>query len=201
MGVLWILYSCTDHYWNGSGSSKKWPKKLAKARRYQPDTDPFALEDYEQSKHKKRQDLETSFISRETTVRQSSIGIPAPRRNTDVKEDYTEVFLCHARIYNFAQKYFIEPLRQLALDELHQVLAIFTLHKERTGDIITLLKYVYSGEHSGESRDGVEDLKTLMTHYMGFQMDTLLEDDDFHALLDGSGDLLKDFLRMVAKRI
>lgn len=64
-------------------------------------------------------------------------------------EDYTEVFLCHARLYVFAEKYDIEPLRKLSKQKIHQTLIGFHLYTERVGDIVVLLRYVYANTRIG----------------------------------------------------
>lgn len=144
--------------------------------------------------------LKESFIERKTTVRRESIAIPPPRPNQDPVEDYTNIFLSHARLYVFADKYDIRSLKLLALEALQNTLAIFTLYSERTGDIIELLRYIYG--NTGESVFDVEDLRTLITHYIGFEMDTLMGDESFKELMvDDGGPLLGDFMRMVLKRI
>ena len=141
--------------------------------------------------------LKEAFISRRYTVRQGVLQIPPPRPNQSPKEDYTEVFLAHARLYVFANEYEIEPLKVLALEELHATLAVYTLHLARTKDIIALLRYVYA-----ESREGAEDMRTLMTQYVGYEMDTLMDDEDFkHLIIEDGGPLLGDFMTMVARRI
>ena len=150
------------------------------------------------SKNSKKK-LKESFIMRKETVRKNSISIP-PRRNCEPNEDYSEVFLCHARVYVFAEKYDIQPLKDLALEELQATLAIFTLYQERTGDIISLLRYIYA--NTGEPVKGVEDMRTLLTHYVGCEMDTLMKDDDFReSMIEDGGALLGDFMKMVGKRI
>lgn len=147
-----------------------------------------------------KQYLKESFIKRKETVRKHSISLPQPRGNQAPNEDYTEVFLSHARLYVFAEKYDIQPLKALALEELQAMLAIFNLHIERTGDIIALLRYVY--ENTCESTEGVENMRTLMTHYVGYEMDTLMKDDNFRDLMiEDGGALLGDFMKMVGKRI
>ena len=62
----------------------------------------------------------------------------APRANSAPYEDYTNVFLSHAHVYVFAEKFDIQPLKRLALKSLHQTLAIFTLWPECVGDIAAL---------------------------------------------------------------
>ena len=151
-------------------------------------------------KGKTSHELKEFFLRREYTVRQETFSIPPGRANQSANEDYTEVFLSHARLYVFAEKYDIQRLKILALEELHNTLAIFTLHRGRTGDIVTLLKYVYANT-STSARSG-ESLRLLLRDYIGYEMSTLMTDEDFRDLMvhDG-GPLLGDFLKMVAIRI
>ena len=148
----------------------------------------------------KKRALKEAFISRRYTVRQSALQIPPPRPNQGPKEDYTDVFLAHARLYVFADKYDIEPLKVLSLEELHATLAIYTLHPARTRDIIALLRYVYS--NTLESRQGGEDMRSLVTQYVGYEMDTLIDDEEFkNLMIEDGGPLLGDFMTMVRRRI
>lgn len=149
-----------------------------------------------------RETLMQSFISRRPVERKEAILVPPPRRNQSSAEIYHDVFLSHAQLYVFAEKYDIQPLKMLALDELHATLAIFTLYPERTGDIIDLLQYVYANTNPREPREGVEDMRTLMTQYVGFEMDVLLENYEFRGIIiENGGDLLADFITMVGRRI
>lgn len=126
-------------------------------------------------------------------------SIPGPRGNTAPEEDYTEVFLGHARMYVFAEKYDIQPLKTLALLKLHRTLSIFTLFPERVGDIMTLLKYVYA--NTAETVDGNEDIRTILAHYIGCEMETLSKDGEIKDILLDNGDMLGDFLKMFASRV
>ncbi len=88
----------------------------------------------------------------------------------------------------------------MALEELHTVLAVFTLYEERTGDIIELLRYAY--ENTSELSNGSDHIRALLALYIGFEMDTLLRDQAFRDLiLDVGGALSEDFMEMVASRI
>ena len=146
-----------------------------------------------------RKALKKSFINRQPTVRQQAVNIP-PRPNQASNENYTEVFLSHARVYVFAEKYDIQLLKALALDELHGTLQNFSLYSERTGDIIALLRYVYA--NTGEPVDGVEDMRIVLQQYIGFGMDTLMGDKDFEDLMiEDGGALLGDFLKVVKQRL
>ena len=147
-----------------------------------------------------------SFISRQPVKRKIAIEVPPPRGNQSPAEVYSDVFLSHARLYVFAEQYDIQELKMLALDELHATLAIYTLYTKRTSDIINLLRYVYC--NTNEPSEGVENLRTLMTQYVGCEMDILTYDQDFRDLMievgkdekDG-GALLSDFMTMVGRRI
>ena len=181
--------------WGNFSSGKKSSKRGRKASYEAPV--PYAGASTTRSS---KQYLKESFIKRKETVRKYSISLSQPRENQAPNEDYTEVSLSHARLYIFAEKYYIQPLKALALEELQAMLAIFNLHSERTGDIIALLRYVYG--NTGKSTEGVEDMRTLMTHYVGYEMDTLMKDDDFRDLMiEDGGALLGDFMKMVGKRI
>ena len=147
-----------------------------------------------------RQGLKELFINRTPTVRQQVISICPPRPNQASNENYTEIFLSHARVYVFAEEYDIQLLKALALDELYGTLQNFHLYPERTGDIIALLRYVYA--NTGEPVVGVEDMRTIMTDYIGFEMDILMKDKEFGDLMiEDGGALLGDFLKMVKRRL
>ncbi len=151
-------------------------------------------------KSKTSRELRESFLRREYTIRREVISIPQTRPSRGVHEDYTEVFLSHARLYVFAEKYDIQPLKTLALEELHRTLAVYNLHRQRTGDIIALLRYVYA--NTVVSTRGGEDLRTLLKDYVGYEMSTLMKDKEFGELmLEDGGALLRDFMKAVAKRL
>lgn len=146
-----------------------------------------------------REDLMQSFKSRRPIERKTAIELPRPRQNRSSAEVYSDVFLSHARLYVFAEKYDIQTLKLLALDELHATLVAYTLYPRRTGDIVDLLRYVYA---NAEPTEGKEDMRTLMTQYVGWQVDILIDDEDFRDLmLRNGGPLFSDFLDMVGKRI
>ena len=143
--------------------------------------------------------LKQCFYDRKYEIRQDTITIPPPRPNQEPNENYTAVFLSHAHLYAFARNYDIPSLKTLALENLHLALDRFTLHPERTGDIIELLRYIYS---SRELKEGAgEDMREMLRGYIGFQMDVLMKDRDFRGLMKEEEELLDDFVEMVGKRI
>ncbi|SLM39594.1 BTB/POZ-like [Lasallia pustulata] len=146
------------------------------------------------------QELKESFLRCEYTVRQDVIGKAPTRANQGANEDYTEVFLSHARLYVFAERYDIQPLRTLALEELHSTLAVYTLYHERTGDIVALLRYVYA--NTGVLTRGGEDLRSVLRDYVAIEISVLVKDEELNNLmLEDGGPLLQDIMKMFDKRI
>ncbi|KAF3067707.1 hypothetical protein CFAM422_008511 [Trichoderma lentiforme] len=66
-----------------------------------------------------------------------------PRKNTESCEDYSEVFLSHARLYVLADKYDIKELRDLSAHKVWATLKEFTLYPERMGDLVGLVRYSF----------------------------------------------------------
>ena len=141
-----------------------------------------------------------SFLQRDYIVRNVKKDAPKPRPNSSPQEEYSEVFLGHARVYVFADKYDIQTLKVLAMEELHAALAVYTLYEERTGDIVALLRFVYG--HTADSKDGVEDLRTILTEYMEMEIDTLIKDEELQELMiqDG-GPLLAQLMKAMRKKL
>lgn len=145
--------------------------------------------------------LRESFITQYDSSSQGhsvDASIPGARGNKDPEEDYSEVVLGHARMYVFAEKYDIQSLKTLSLRKLHKTLSNFTLFPERVGDIAKMLEYVY--ENTAEAVDGTEDIRTMLAHYIGCEMETLVKDGEFKDLMLHNGDMLGDFLKMCASR-
>ena len=181
--------------WGGTESAeKKSKKKSTKALHSAHDLSSPSLRE----RHSK-ETLRELFISRQYTLRQEVIVVTPSRRNQSSEEDYTDVFLSHAMLYVFAEKFDIETLKVLAFERLHNTLAIFTLYPSRTGDITELLRFVYG---CVGTVPGMEDLRKLMRDYLGYEMDTLMKDDGFKRLIiENGGTLLEDFIALVQKRI
>lgn len=174
-----------------------WKKKKKKNSVAVPEWD-YTQPIYE-SCNKSKSEMKSLFIEHTYNVPATSLSDP-PRSNLGPLEDYSDVFLSHARVYVFADKYDIEPLQKLALKYLHQTLVAFTLHPERCGDIIALIRYSYA--NTADRGVGVEGLRTLLTQYMGLEMATLAKDKGFKALLlENNGAVLGDFLTMVVERV
>lgn len=122
-----------------------------------------------------------------------------PRANSGPKEDYTNTFLSHARLYVFAEKFDIQPLKRLILKNLHQTLCIFTLWPECIVEVVALFEYVYS--NTVPACNGDEPMRRMLSLYIGYEMQPLLEAAAFRDLLKKDQDLLDDFCSQVERRI
>jgi len=120
--------------------------------------------------------------------------------NRTPEEDYTPVFLGHARLYVFAEKYGISTLRSLTLDRLHRTLIYFTLFKERIGDVVALARYAYSNDNTPDyESDIVDDLRRLVTQYIVCEFKTFANTEQFCTLLEEGGPFVRDWWKLVRK--
>lgn len=146
--------------------------------------------------------LRESFVSQRRNTGPSTSSIPAARANKGPDEDYTQVFLGHARMYVFSEKYDVQPLRELALQKLQHQLAIHTLYIERVGEITALLRYVYANTMAPITTIHEEDgIRAMLAHYIGVEMANLVKEGEIKNLMLEDADLLGDFLRMFALKI
>ena len=122
-----------------------------------------------------------------------------PRQNKISCEDYTQVFLCHAHLYVFSDRYCIEPLQELALQKLRLTLSRFILFNERVSDIVELVQYTYA--HTMEHEEGIDKLRSLVMDYVICQMEAIVEDKNFISLLQEPGALAKDLVQKSLRRL
>ncbi|KIW89627.1 uncharacterized protein Z519_09783 [Cladophialophora bantiana CBS 173.52] len=120
-----------------------------------------------------------------------------PEVNQDSRQDYTPVFLCHAKLYIFSDKYNIEPLQELVLQKLRLTLSRFILHPQRVNDVVELLKYTYANTASRDVKD--DKLRDLVSDYLVCHIEKIVYDVEFINMLgkegDGrEGDVAKDLL-------
>ena len=141
--------------------------------------------------------LKEAFIKLKYPLPETTQSPTPPSVNRAPAEDYTEVFISHARIYVFAEKYDVQPLKALAIHQLHATLTVFGLWRERIGDIVALLRYSYA--NTVDLEDGNEDLRMMLMHYVESKMDALIKADEFTELLEERESLLRDFLKTIGK--
>ena len=120
----------------------------------------------------------------------------SPEGNTQ-NQDFTPVFLGHARLYLLAHKYMIDSLRQLALSKMTQTLSEFTLYRQSLPAVIEFVRFVYA--ETDRFGFATAPLRTLVTSYVVSALGQLGDDKRFEALLEGGGDFVSDFWRAVWK--
>lgn len=85
------------------------------------------------------------------------------RPNESSVKDYSPVFLGHAQLYVFAEKWGIESLLTLALHKLHATLCAYKPYKGRYGDVVKLIKYTYQNT---PTQKRIDRLRALITKYV-----------------------------------
>ncbi|XP_014561166.1 hypothetical protein COCVIDRAFT_87156 [Bipolaris victoriae FI3] len=122
-----------------------------------------------------------------------------PKHNTAPNQDFTPVFLGHARLYTFACMRGVDPLRRLTLHKLHRTLLGFQLYSRRVWDIVELARYAYN---QGEDRkvDGTKDeLRQLVLEYIVREVTVFGKHPAFLLLLEEGGEFVVDFWSLVSK--
>lgn len=119
----------------------------------------------------------------------------APRKNRESCEEYTEVFLSHARLYTLADKYDIPELRKLSLHKIYVSLKEFTLYPNRVGDVVDLASYSFENTITGDK------LRTLLVDYCACIFEDMLENESFKELLDKSSDFAFELLKKLENRL
>lgn len=117
-----------------------------------------------------------------------------PRPNESANENYTPVFLGHARLYVFAEKYGIEELKALTLHKLHSSLCVFSLYQERYKDVLELLKYTYDNTPSRSPLDG---LRELVSQYISCEGKQVTTSEQCLSLVEEGGPLARDLFLMM----
>lgn len=126
----------------------------------------------------RRRELVYEFLDASGTVYPTPTSIFSPRKNADGCEDYTQVFLCHAKLYVMADTYDIQSLKELSLHRLHATLKGFTLYKSRFNDIATLAKYVF------ENTMPDDKIRDMITLYYACIVEDAREQDGLKSLID-----------------
>ncbi|KAM0510793.1 hypothetical protein ACHAPE_010524 [Trichoderma viride] len=119
----------------------------------------------------------------------------APRKNRESSEEYSEVFLSHARLYTLADKYDIPELRKLSLHKIYVSLKEFTLYPNRVGDVVNLASYSFENTITGDR------LRTLSVDYCACVLEDILENDGFKDLVDKSPDFAFELIKKLRNRL
>lgn len=139
--------------------------------------------------------LMDKFLDESGTKYPTPTSVFLPRKNTEACEDYTGVFLCHAKLYVLGDKYDIPPLRQLALHRLHATLKEFTLYPSRMEDIATLAKYVF------ENTVPEDKIRDMITLYYACIVEDATKYDGLKSLIDEIPDFAFGLISKMSERL
>jgi hypothetical protein len=101
--------------------------------------------------------------------------------------------LAHAKLYVFATRYLVEPLREQCLKSLHRDLCSFSLNKGTTIYILDLLEFTYE-QTSRQEPDGCYSMRMLVILYISCEVQTLVENTRFWRILDENGEMASDLV-------
>lgn len=122
-----------------------------------------------------------------------------PRSNNDEREDYTSIFLCHARLYKFSDRYSCEKLMDLTLHKLRLTLSQYLFHTFRASDIVELVRYTYA--HTTDFESKRDKLRALVLDYVVCYFRELLDTTAFLELLQEGGSLPMELMISIAKLV
>jgi hypothetical protein len=114
--------------------------------------------------------------------------------NKSEDENFTPVFLAHARLYAFANMQLATPLIDMALQKLYRTLMDFTLYEDRVNDILDLARYAYYNESiPARKPDGtIDPLRLLIIEYMAVNINSLDESTEFAQMMEDGGEFVGD---------
>lgn len=119
-------------------------------------------------------------------------GWTFPKNPMDDTVEFSSIFLAHAQLYVFGDRYDVKPLRDIALQKLRCQLSVFTLHTKRISDVVDLLKYTY--ENTNDQHKGTDPLRDLLTDYVSCHIFTIGKHSGFLELLEEPGKLARDIM-------
>ncbi|KAI8675567.1 hypothetical protein NCS57_00458300 [Fusarium keratoplasticum] len=88
-----------------------------------------------------------------------------------------EVFLCHARVFIFADRYKINKLRDLAIRKLWIAMVNITFTGNAIPDITQLVKYIYN--HTTSENPAGKEIRALVRRYCIIRLDRMCDHAEF----------------------
>lgn len=138
-----------------------------------------------------------TFVRHDNPIRDKVLS--RENKGQEPRENCTEVFLCHARLYAFAEKYDIEPLKGLTKQKMHRSLVSLVLHKERAGDIVALLRYIYA--NTPDRDHATDELRELVMKYVVCKYEIMASSEAFLDLMEEGGACVRECLKMLSAMI
>lgn len=125
--------------------------------------------------------------------------VKSPIRDIGPEDDYTDVFLSHARIYVFADYHGIDGLQTLALLNLRRALIQFTLYEEGSWDIIKLVEYCF--RNTADKEEQPDPLRILVGTYTACKFEDLWKNHRFRDLTESLSEFPRCLLTELLHRL
>jgi hypothetical protein len=143
----------------------------------------------------------TQILWDEFRRREYSVTSPKlrPRELLEECADKDDLFLWHARVYVFADRYDIAGLRVLALDKLHHALCSFKVAENQIAKIIDLARFSYSNDNTrdNEAEQHIDSLRSMVVHFIVCVFEDVVRDNSFLELVEERGPFARDFTRLL----
>ena len=128
---------------------------------------------------------------------------PAAPPRTNATADYPEManeFLLHAKLGCFADRYAIPELATLCLENLRLSLLHCECQSTRIRGIAELLAYTVNNTPPLYDLNS-ENLRLVVLSFVVIVFELLMKDDIFQELLDNGGDVVKELLLLLQRRL
>jgi hypothetical protein len=123
-----------------------------------------------------------------------------PAEDCDTEYDFTEVLLCHARVYCMADRFQVPRLKELAIYKLCMLLRhIVDSSHCYVSNLVSLLDYVYG--HTMDLESTSEPLRDLLAHYVAWDFRSRMGEEDFRVYLAENGAFARDVCEKVSMRL
>lgn len=100
---------------------------------------------------------------------------------------YVPIFECHVKMYRFAGEYLVLGLKEVARENLSNVLDRLDCFSEQAGDVCHLIRLVYSHEDGGLNPLYPMSLHGIVLKYVVRNSKVLLSSNSFQDLLSEGG--------------
>lgn len=111
------------------------------------------------------------------------------------EDDFSEVFLSHARLYVLADCYDVSALKLLCLRKLRQTLERFIVYEESIDAVVQLVCFCY--EHTVES----DDMRDLVNMYTACKVADLWQSNAFQSFVVETGEYAGGLISEMLKRL
>ncbi|KAK6829244.1 hypothetical protein RU639_003487 [Aspergillus parasiticus] len=134
---------------------------------------------------------EVSPISPYGQLRERFRSLEFPGQHASLSTNPDLVF--HVKVYIFATRFLIEPLRQQCLKSIHRDLCNFAVNRNNVSRILDLLEFTYAHTRRYELSQR-SPIRELIIHYAACEARALAENQKLTDILDSDSEMGSDFV-------